>query len=216
MIILTLAVIITQAQAQLLAGTVLNQTVGRVIRAIDLKVQRMQNKTIWLQNAQKLLENELSKLKLAEIARWSGQQQQLYSDYYTELRQVKSFIVFYQRIKDLSVKQAGLVSQYKQYRSRFQRDPHFTTAELSQMERVYAGILEASVKNLDEIMLAVQPGATQMSDEQRLERITQAGDRLDENYSDLMQFNTQNALLSLQRARDEQEVFTLRKYYGLH
>ncbi len=58
------------ADAQIVIGQVLGETVGRVIRAIDLEVQRMQNQTIWLQNAQKALENQLSKLKLTEISDW--------------------------------------------------------------------------------------------------------------------------------------------------
>ena len=41
-----------------------------MIIAVDLQVQRIQNKTIWLQNAQKTLENEMSKLKLDEITDW--------------------------------------------------------------------------------------------------------------------------------------------------
>src|SRR5476651_2339235 len=86
-----------RANAQFVVGEVIKLTITKVIKAIDLKVQRMQNQTIWLQNAQKVLENELSKLKLAEIAGWSGKQQQLYGNYYSELGQIKSYIVYYQR-----------------------------------------------------------------------------------------------------------------------
>jgi hypothetical protein len=215
-VIVLSAVVISQARAQSIAGTVLNQTVGRIIRAIDLKVQRLQNQTIWLQNAQKLLENELSKLKLTEIAGWSDQQRQLYSNYYSELSQIKSYISYYRRIKDLTVKQAALVSGYKQYWTLFHNDPHFSAAELNHMQEVYTGILDASIKNLDQIMLAVNGNQTQMSDEQRLEIINKAGDQLDGNCSDLKQFNTQNEMLSLQRAKDENELNTLKKYYGLH
>jgi len=204
------------AHAQFVVGTVLNQTVGRVIRAIDLKVQRMQNETIWLQNAQKALENELSKLRLSEIAGWSGQQQQLYSQYYSELGQIKSCISYYQRIKNLTVKQAALISEYQNAWALLHNDQHFTVAELNQMQQVYTGILNASAKNLDQIMLVINPGKTQMSDEQRLELINKACDQLDGNYSDLQQFNTQNEMLSLQRAKDASEVLTLKQYYGIH
>ena len=50
----------------------------------------MQNKTIWLQNAQKVIENQLSKTKLTEISGWTEQQRTLYSDYYAELGKIKS------------------------------------------------------------------------------------------------------------------------------
>src|ERR1700760_1826966 len=144
---LVLLLLACASQAQFVVGTVLNQTVGRVIRAIDLKVQRMQNETIWLQNAQKALENELSKLRLSEIAGWSGQQQQLYSQYYSELGQIKSYISYYQRIKNLTVKQAALISEYQSAWTLLRSDPHFTAAELNQMQQVYSGILDASAKN---------------------------------------------------------------------
>src|SRR6201985_1770800 len=112
---LTMILVSLSAQhsnAQLVVGQVISATVGRVIRAIDLEVQRMQNQTIWLQNAQKALENQLSKLKLNEISGWSQKQQDLYSGYYKELETVKSVIAYYERIKDMTEKQASLVSQY--------------------------------------------------------------------------------------------------------
>lgn len=38
---------------------------------------------------------------------------------------------------------------------------------------------------------------------------------MDSNYNDLRQFTVQNELLSIQRAEDENEVETLKKYYGI-
>lgn len=215
---LTLIMVSLSAQhsnAQLVVGQVISATVGKVIRAIDLKVQRMQNQTIWLQNAQKALENQLSKLRLTEIAGWTDQQRALYSNYYSELWQIKSYISYYQRIKDLTMKQVALVSEYKSAWGLFQRDKHFQPAELNQMQKVYSGILDASVKNLDQIMLVVGTNQTQMSDEQRLELINKAGDRLDENYNDLKQFNNQNELLSLARSKDVNDLQTVKGLYGI-
>jgi hypothetical protein len=202
------------SNAQLVVGQVIKATVSKVIRAIDLKVQRMQNQTIWLQNAQKALENQLSKLRLTEISKWSDQQRQLYSNYYAELWQIKSYLSYYQRIKDLTMKQVALVSEYRSAWSLFQQDKHFQPGELSQMESVYSGILDASVKNLDQIMLVVSANKTQMTDEQRLELISKAGDRLDENYNDLRQFNNQNEMLSLARAKESNDVQATKALYG--
>src|ERR1700712_6013040 len=111
-----------RANAQFVIGEVIKLTVNKVIKAIDLKVQRMQNKTIWLQNAQKVIENQMSKTKLTEISGWTEQQKQLYSNYYTELGKIKSAIANYQRIKDITMKQAALVSEYKQAWSLFRQD----------------------------------------------------------------------------------------------
>ena len=54
-----------------------------------------------------------------------------------------------------------------------------------------------------------------MSDAKRLELINNAADQVDTNYDDLMRFNQQNVLLSLQRAKSAYEVETVKKLYGL-
>jgi hypothetical protein len=205
-----------KANAQFVIGEVIKLTVTKVIKAIDLKVQRMQNKTIWLQNAQKVIENQMSKTRLTEISGWTEQQRQLYSNYYTELGKIKSAISNYQRIKDITLKQAALVSEYRQAWSLFRQDNHFNPQELNYMQQVYTGILDASVKNLDEIILVVSPTKTQMTDEQRLELINNASDHLDENYNDLHQFNNQGIQLSLQRSKELNDTQSIKKLYGIN
>lgn len=205
----------SQANAQIAILEVIKAGVKKVIKAVDLKVQRLQNETIWLQNAQKVLENQLSKLKLTEIADWTDKQKQLYQKYYDELWQIKSAIAYYKRIKDLTEKQVAIVDEYKWAWGLFGRDKHFTPDELAYMETVYSGILDASIKNLDQILLVVNSFKTQMSDAKRLEIISAAADQMDANYSDLKKFNAQNIALSIQRAQSLDEVATLKEIYGI-
>jgi hypothetical protein len=204
------------ADAQFIVGSVISSTVGRVIRAIDLHVQSLQNQTIWLQNAQKALENQLSKLKLTEISDWSQKQKDLFSSYYQELWQIKTSIAYYSRISEMTQKQVALVNSYNQAWNLLKADKHFTADELTYMSNVYSGILQESVKDLDQILLVINPNKTQMPDAKRMEIINKSADHMDSNYNDIQQFNNQNEILSLQRASDENEVITLKKYYGIN
>lgn len=187
----------------------------KVIKAIDLGIQRMQNKTIWLQNAQKQIENTLSKLKLNEISDWTKKQRDLYKDYYEELQKVKSIITYYQRIKEISSKQTRLIAEYEKAWNLFKKDEHFKVSELEYMEKVYDGILEESMKNIDQIFLIIESFSTQMSDLKRLEIINVAADQIDGNYNDLRLFNQQNMLLSLQRAKTDADVNKVKQFYGI-
>ncbi|MFQ6601858.1 conjugal transfer protein TraI [Flavobacterium sp. C3NV] len=187
----------------------------KVIKAIDLRIQRLQNKTIWLQNAQKQIENVLSKLKLDEISEWTKKQRDLYKDYYEELMKVKSIITYYKRIKEITSKQARLISEYERAWNLFKQDDHFNSSELDYMEKVYSGILEQSIKNIDQIFLVLDSFATQMSDLKRLEIINNAADQIDANYDDLILFNKQNVLLSLQRAKTANDVNKVKQFYGI-
>ena len=187
----------------------------KVIKAIDLRIQKLQNKTIWLQNAQKKIENVLSKLKLDEISDWTQKQKELYKNYYEELAKVKTIITYYQRIKDISEKQVRLVDEYERAWNLFQKDAHFNSSELDYMQSVYSGILDESLKNIDQIFLVLDSFTTQMSDAKRLEIINAAADQIDANYDDLTLFNRQNILLSLQRAKTEHDVKSVKQFYGI-
>lgn len=187
----------------------------KVIKAIDLRIQRLQNKTIWLQNAQKQAENVLSKLKLDEISDWTQKQKDLYKGYYEELAKVKSIITYCQRIKEIAKKQTQLVQEYERAWNLFKQDTHFKDSEIQYMERVYTGILEKSVKNIDRIFLILDSFATQMSDLKRLEIINKAADEIDANYDDLTMFNRQNILLSLQRAKTQADANRVKQFYGI-
>lgn len=190
--------------------------VKKAIKAIDLKIQRLQNKTIWLQNAQKEIENTLSKLKLNEISDWTEKQKELYQKYFDELNQVKSIISYYKRIRDITEKQARLVSEYQRYWELFLQDSHFSDNELDYMQKVYGGILSESLSNMEQIFTIIESFSTQMSDAQRLKLINDAADRIDENYTDLNTFNKQNIMLSLQRAKTKSEALKMKRFYGLH
>ncbi|MNG24642.1 hypothetical protein D3C84_1093930 [compost metagenome] len=56
---------------------------------------------------------------------------------------------------------------------------------------------------------------TQMSDLKRLEIINKAADEIDSNYDDLILFNQQNIMLSLQRAKTEADVNQVKQFYGI-
>ncbi len=203
------------ADAQIAVVEVIKVGVKKVIKAVDLKIQRLQNRTIWLQNAQKVLENQLSKLKLDEIADWTEKQKELYGKYYQELWEIKSAISYYKRIKDMTLKQAAIVDEYKWAWNLFRQDKHFTADELQYMQKVYSGIMDESLKNLDQLLLVVSSFKTQMSDGKRLEIIAGTAYQMDVNYSDLKKFNAENIRLSIQRAKSLDEVVTLKEIYGV-
>jgi hypothetical protein len=205
----------TRVDAAIPIAKIIQEGVKKVIKAVDLMIQRLQNKTIWLQNAQKVLENKLNELKLTEIAEWTEKHRKLYQDYYEELWKVKNTIAMYQRVRQVMDKQVRIVDEYRRCWNIVQNDDHFTKSELEYMYKVYSGIMEESVKNLDQILIVINSFKTQMSDGKRLEIIEEAADQIDQNYFDLKDFNTQNMLLSINRAKDVSEIEVVKKLYEL-
>jgi hypothetical protein len=194
---------------------IIKAAIKKVIKAMDLMIQRLQNNTIKLQNIQKVLENQLSKLKLTEIAEWTEKTRAIYDQYFKELWQVKNLITTYNRVKEVMEKQVALVDAYKNAWNLIQQDTHFSQDELDYMYQVYGGILDESIKNIAQIELVINSFFTQMSDARRLEIINEAADHIDENLTDLQQFTDQNITLSLQRAKDETDLLLIKRLYGI-
>jgi len=186
-----------------------------IIKAIDIGVQKAQNRIIDLQNAQKAVENVLSQTKLGEIGDWVEKHRAQYAEYFDELKQVKEAINGFNEVKEIMKRQVGLVNEYKQAFALFKSDNHFSPAELQYMLSVYTGIIDQSLKNLDQLFLVVNAFKTEMTDGKRLEIINVVSSHIADNLNDLRQFNTENALLSLQRARSQNEVERLKVMYGL-
>lgn len=195
--------------------TVITTVIKKVLVAIDLQVQRLQTKTIGLQNVQKAIENTMSKLNLTDISDWVQKQKDLYDNYYQELWKVKAAIAYYTRVKKIITEQLDLVNAYKKGFALLKQDRHFTAGELGYMYTVYSGILGESVKNLDQIYLVINAFATQMSDAERLRIIDEAASRIDRNYADVKQFTNDNIRLSLQRSKDDNDLFTVKQLYNL-
>ncbi len=206
---------IQETKAQIPIVDIIKAAVKKVIKALDLQMQRLQNKTIWLQNAQKTLENKMSQLKLNEIKDWVEKQRKLYDDYFQELRKVKAALAYYNRVKDIIERQVQMVNEYKGAWALFRQDKNFTADELDYIFNIYSGMMDESLKSIDQLFLVVNAFATQMSDAKRLEIINTVSDNLEQQYVDLKDFNNQNKMLSIQRASELGEIEYVKRLYGI-
>lgn len=214
-VLVVLGIFITvHSQAQVPVLEIIKEGVTKAIKAVDLKIQRLQNKTIWLQNAQKTLENTMSKLKLTQIGEWVEKQRRLYDDYFQELWRVKAALAYYHRVKAIIERQIGMVSEYRSAWALFRQDKNFTADELDYIYTIYSGMFEESLKSIDQLFLVINAFATQMSDAKRLEIINTVSDNLEQHIMDLKEFNNQNKMISLQRANEKGEIETVKRLYG--
>lgn len=195
---------------------VVTAVVKKVIRAMDLQIQRLQNRTIALQNAQKALENIMAKLRLEEIGQWTERQRALYQDYFAELWEVKSAIAYYRRVAEIVQQQRALVEEYRRAFAVIREDRHFTAAEVDQLYALYSGILSESLNNVEDVLSVVNAFTVQMSDADRLKIISEAADRIEGHVVALRRVTNRAGGLSLQRARTVKEADKIKVLYGIN
>jgi hypothetical protein len=203
---------VSKANAQI---EIIGEVVKAAIMAVDLGVQKIQTQTIFLQDAQKELENAMQATHLSDITNWVQQQKDLYSEYYQELWQIKDALALYSKVKNIIEKQVKLISYYKKAYAAVQQDSHFNTGEVSHIVAVYNSILNSSVQNVNTLTLIINAFVTQMGDGDRLELINTLDGRIDQNYYELQAFTQENVLLSLQRSKDETDFITIKSLYGI-
>lgn len=207
--------VLTPTSSQAVVPVIITTVVKKVLRAMDLAVQRLQNATIKLQNAQKSLENLLSKLKLDEIYEWSEKQRSLFAGYYDELNKVRSVIAYYKRVKGIIDQQVQLVKEYKRAVSILSTIKCFNPEEVIYIMEVYTGILQQSVQNVEQISTVVKSFSLQMSDAARLELIHRTDEAILQNMADLRSFTNHNVVLALQRTKDQVEINTVKSLYNI-
>jgi hypothetical protein len=202
-----------QSNAQLIDA--IQQAIIAAIEAADVAVQEVQNATIDLQNVQKQVEDALSQTQLGQIASWTQQQKDLYSNYFSELWQVKNVIAEFKGVLDIIQEQKQLVSEYQQAYSAVQQDQHFSSQEVQYVYSVLSGVINESLKNIDEITLVIQSFSVQMSDADRLKLIQHASENILSETADLRGIIDHTAQVSLQRAKDLEEINTVKALYGI-
>lgn len=213
-LLLTTTTVLPRAHAQMGIVEAVKAAAKKVVKAVDLQVQRWQNKVIDLQNLQRKAENLLSKLRLEDIASWTDKQKAQYQQYFDELWRVKAILTYSGRFVEIINLQKQIVNEYATAYNVIRQDNHFTEAEISRMHNIYSGIVAESLSGIDNIIVMMKSFTVQMSDAQRIALINKTADELESYLNDLREFNQDNKLLRLQRARSQEEIAFIKKLYN--
>ncbi len=137
----------------------------------------------------------------------------LHNVFITGLMAISPTVRNYSRVADIISQQARLVTEYKRNDQRFRQSGSFNPDELGYMGNVYSRLINQSLDNLDELTTILTAGKLRMSDADRLQAIDRLYASSTDQLSFLRSFNRQGIVLSLQRAKDANDINTLKKLY---
>jgi len=177
--------------------------IAKVIKAIDLQVQKLQNQTIWLQQEQQVAEHELSKLKLGEIADWQTKQKELYANYFQELNTVKTVIKSLPQVKQILNMQAQVITEY----NRFARDK---TQQAS-----FDELLALSRDIVQSLQQVISGGVLSMKDADRAMSLCTLRDAMNECLNSIQELNKQQVHLTASKLRMQAEMHLLKTLNGI-
>ncbi len=122
----------------------------------------------------------------------------------------------YRRIPYIIDYQKLLLKEYQRAYNRFRRDPNFTLDELEYLGSVYRFLFDASLRNIDELIMVITASQLRMSDAERMQAIDRIFFDMEDKVIFLRSFNNNTQLLAIQRARSRNDVRTMRQLYGIN
>lgn len=139
----------------------------------------------------------------------------LHKTFLDALMEVSPAVKNYKRVADIVNYQLILVREYKSAFNRFKRDNNFNQQELAYLRKVYENLFDQSLNNLDELLLIVTANKLRMSDDERLAAIDRIYADMQDKLMFLRYFNNNTRILALQRAKEQNDVGTMRQIYGI-
>lgn len=122
----------------------------------------------------------------------------------------------YQKVGDIINCELQVISEYGKAYKRFKQDDNFSPDEIIYIGKVYSKLINESVKGLSDLATVITDGVLRASDDERFTQI----DKLDAAMKDRLQFlryfNNNTTLLALQRAREKNDVDTIKDIYGIN
>jgi hypothetical protein len=107
------------------------------------------------------------------------------------------------------------VKEYKSAYNRFTTSGSFNTNEIDYIGKVYSNLFNASLKNLDALLMVITASNLRMNDAERLKSIDNIHGNMQDQLIFLRQFNNNTSLLALQRSKESNDASTMQSLYGL-
>jgi hypothetical protein len=139
----------------------------------------------------------------------------LHKAFLDALMAVSPAVQNYGRVVDIVNAEYSIVSEYKAAYSKFSADGHFTIQELDYMNSVYTNLFNQSLNCLSELTMVITANQLRMSDAERLRAIDRVYTDITGQLSILRTFNNNTSIQAIQRAREANDVHTLKSIYGI-
>jgi len=110
--------------------------------------------------------------------------------------------------------QKFIASESKRAFHQFSTDPNLTYREIKYLESMYGYLLKQSLRNMDELLMIITSTRLSMSDDERLIALERIHLDLENKVIYIKMVNSSTQMLSLQRAKENRQINTVRSLYG--
>ena len=136
----------------------------------------------------------------------------LHKTFLDALMQVSPAVKNYKRVGEIVDYQISIVKESRNGMNRFIKSENFSGDEIKYFEKVYGNLLNESLRNLDELAMAITADKLRMSDDERLKAVDEIYVQMQDKLRFLRNFNASSNVLALQRLKEKNDVYVSKSF----
>lgn len=135
-------------------------------------------------------------------------------DYLNSLKQVSPVVKNSPKVKEVLVYHHSITSDFRKFLDDCRKDANLTSDEVHYIEDVYQNMLKECEVSIDELTVITTTGEAEMKDDERLLRLDKVHDDMQDKYAFIQGFISSTRLLSLERAKEKNQINGSRNLYA--
>lgn len=132
-------------------------------------------------------------------------------DFFSSLKNVKPSIARSAKVIDVLAFQASIIREAATVKRFCKANPNLSATEIRYVTAIYTNLLKLSDANATELWYLVTPNQSQMSDDERMQRIEKVHSEASEQLTFARNFSNELHVLTTARAKDQWEINSSKK-----
>jgi hypothetical protein len=139
----------------------------------------------------------------------------LHKDYFGGLKTVNPLVKQYDKVEDIVVMHALMLQERQATLAMAAGSKRFSSEEIRALLKLYAVLSDEAGKDLDELLMVVEHGTLELSDDERIKRIEQLYTRMQEKLSFQRKLNKNIIAISNGRKRQSEDNEIMKALMGI-
>lgn len=140
----------------------------------------------------------------------------LHSDHFASLLTVNPQIRAYTKVADIIGLQVIILKEYKKSMTQMKSSAWFSSEDIDYATGVLTRLLNDCAEQVDQLMLILSNNQIEMTDDERIKRVEQIYDTVQDQYTFEKHFNNSIGILERQRMKGHLEIQTIQSFYGIN
>jgi hypothetical protein len=139
----------------------------------------------------------------------------LHQVFFSSLSAINPSIGQYAKVAEIISLQLSIVEKYKSCYQKVQQSSYFNSKEVNYIYIVFTHLLNDCTSDISELIMLTTNGQLQLSDDERLQRIDQLFNDMQDKYAFTQSFSNETNLMALARLQDQSDIHKMSGFYNL-